>query len=84
MSFSHKHSRGFNGGGASISYDKTFTGGNEVNVSEAIADGVTDLLVEVEIDVSRIKSLFIAADQDLTLETNQAGGASGARTTRSP
>lgn len=79
MSFTHRHSRGWSSSGAtSLPYDKDVTHEGEENRSLAIPDGTTDLLVSLAVDITVLKALFIGSDQDITIETNQAGGSSGA------
>jgi len=80
MSFTHKLSRSWSRSDATpLTYDKEVTQGVEQNVSEAIPDGSTDLLIpNFTIDLSQLKALFIACDQGITFETNNPGGASAA------
>lgn len=63
---------------ASVSYEIEKTAGRLEHVSEPIADGETDVAVPCLIDVSALKMLLIGSDQDVTLETNNPGGASAA------
>ncbi len=48
----------------------TATGTIGKNISEQIADAQTDSPIAGTVDVSALKSLYIKADQDCTLETN--------------
>lgn len=61
-----------------VSYEISKTGSRLESVSEAIADEAVDTLVACVIDVSALKMLLIGSDQDITLETNNPGGASAA------
>ena len=60
------------------SYQKTLTNGSIAKVSEEIADGTTDKLVIVAIDLDNLVSLFVASNRDITIELNNPGGSSAA------
>lgn len=79
MSITHKLSRSWSRSGADpLTYEKEVTADSESNYSGSLADGTSDEAVNLAIDVSELKCLFIASDQDITIETNQPGGGSGA------
>lgn len=79
MSKTHRHSRCWSRAGqASLVYDKDITAESDLGLSVAVLDGVTDEEHILAVDVSQLKALFIASDQDVTIETNNPGGASGA------
>lgn len=52
------------------SFARTFSADGSDSREITIAIGASDYEVVIAIDFSELKSLFIAADQDLTLETN--------------
>ncbi|QDT95553.1 hypothetical protein [Gimesia aquarii] len=54
----------------SVSKRITITADGEANVEVEIPDASTDLEVVISIDFSALKLLFMVADQDLTIETN--------------
>ena len=79
MSVTHRQSRCWSREGqASLTYDKDFTAESDVGLSVAVVDATADEEHLLAIDVSQLKSLFIASDQDVTIETNNPGGASAA------
>ncbi len=61
------------GDGASVSIEKTYTGSSAGRLEEAIPIDASDLEVIATITVAQVVSLFITADQDLTLKTNSSG-----------
>lgn len=73
MAFSHTIGRNWSNGQRSISAQQTFAGDGQVSRDIAVPDELTDLEVNLAIDVSQIKAVFILSDQDVTLETNSAG-----------
>jgi hypothetical protein len=65
-------------GSTPISYELEKTADGEVILDAVvIPDESVDFNVVVAIDVSQLVALLIGSDQDLTIETNQPGGASG-------
>lgn len=66
----HTASSGWTDGSRSIISTKEYTGGLAQELNEAVNDGATDQLIVIAIDVSAIKNIYIKADQDLTIETN--------------
>jgi len=52
---------------------KTYQGAASLEISEQIASGGTDILVNAAVKVADIKSVVITSDQDVTLETNSGG-----------
>ena len=63
--------------GSSVSYETTITSDTSVDHSGEYADGETDKVINISIDYSQVKALFIGSDQDVLLETNNPGGSSG-------
>lgn len=80
MSVTHRHTRSFSRSGATpVNYDKDVSGDLETNIEDlTVTAGAADMEVSVAIDVSELKSLFMSSDQDITVETNNPGGASAA------
>src|SRR5574343_1599386 len=71
MSVSHTITRQWSGAsGVAIASAITTTSGQELNISENIPQSSTDLLVACVVDVSQLKSVYIASDYDVTIETN--------------
>lgn len=66
----HTASSGWTDGSRSIISTKDYTGGLAQQLNEAVADAQTDQLIVIAIDVSEIQNIYIKADQDLTIETN--------------
>lgn len=77
MSVTHTITRSITRGGATKSASKAIAAGQEVVIDDTVAQSQTDLLYELTIDVSQLKSLYIVSDQDLTLETNADDHAGG-------
>jgi hypothetical protein len=74
--FTHSLSRAWGAGLGRLEVSENLTAGQEVNLSESIPAGSTDLLLALVLDVSQIASLYIKADRDMLLETN-SGSAPG-------
>ena len=78
MAFAHKFSRSWSQQGLDpLTYEHTVTVGGGQPVSEPIPDGASDLAVNLAIDFSTLKGLFVASDREITIEVNQPGGGSG-------
>lgn len=59
-------------GNESVSQQEMITADLETNLDVAIADGQTAKQINVAIDVSALKLLFISSDKDVTIETNNS------------
>lgn len=70
MAFTHTITQKVTSGGNTVTADNSYSGGAQVSLDESIPDSSTDLLVVVALDVSKIQSIYILSDQDMTLETN--------------
>lgn len=70
MSFTHKITQGWEGGGRSISQQNNYTGSGEASIDESVPDSSTDLQINVAIDFSALQALYLVSDQDVTVETN--------------
>lgn len=66
----HTASSGWTDGSRSIISTKDYSAGLATQLDENIADGETDKLVVIAIDVSELKNLYLKSDQDITIETN--------------
>lgn len=53
-----------------LSRQITIQADSEANAEIAVADSSTDLAINMAIDVSALKLLYMVSDQDLTIETN--------------
>lgn len=60
-------------GNESIAKQESISADSESRLDVLVSDGATALQINVAIDVSALKALFICADQDLTIETNSSG-----------
>lgn len=69
----HTHSFTWKRGAESQSSEVNITTDGERNVDATIAAGAADFLVNFAIDKDDMRSLYILATQNLTLETNNAG-----------
>lgn len=58
------------GAGEAISKAVAKTGGSEIRIDETIGIGASNAAVDCAFTQARLESVFIVADQDLTLETN--------------
>lgn len=73
MSFNHTLTYNWSSDGAPpLTLPQKKTAGQELNVQEAIPNPSTDLLVALAITVAKLEGLVIVADQNLTLEFNNA------------
>ena len=62
-------------GSASRSTTQSFTGSGAISISESVSNGGTDVQINVAMDVSALKSVWINSDQAVTLETNSGSAA---------
>lgn len=53
-----------------LSRQISITADSEANAEIAVADESTDLAINIAIDVSALKLLYLVSDYDLTIETN--------------
>lgn len=60
-------------GGESVGTTETITGSGRGGFDETIADGQTDLQVNVAIDVTAVTCFIITTDRAITIETNDGG-----------
>ena len=70
---SHNILRQWQSGNQSVSQEETVTADSETNLDLAVDDGETALEANIAIDVSALASLYMAADQDITIKTNSSG-----------
>lgn len=70
MAFTHAVTTQWEQSNNSLSYRTEITADTEKNVSLSVPDSTTDDQVSLAIDVSALKSIVIASDQDITVETN--------------
>lgn len=66
----HKINSDWQAGNESLSKQITITADGEANVEVEVADEAADLAINIAIDISALQLLYIVADQDLTIETN--------------
>lgn len=72
MSFSQTVAQSIRVGGQDVAQNNAYSADSQTSVDVAIPIEA-DVLVNFALDVSQIKALFILSDQDLTIETNNAG-----------
>ncbi len=70
MSLTHKVKRSFTSGSEVLEYSETINTGSAFELDVAIVASSTDIPLACAIDVSEMKTLFLLATQDMTLETN--------------
>jgi len=77
MPFTHAITRSVSSsGGEGLGATNSYSAASETKLSETVADGITDKLVNIAIDVSEVKSFFILSDYAVTVETNDGGAPS--------
>ena len=71
MAFTHTWGLTFRSGGQSVSSTtETVTSSGEANISESIPDNADDYKINIAIDISTLKSIFMLASVDMELYTN--------------
>lgn len=70
MAFIHTVTQRVTTPGRTVNSEKAYSGDAQESRTIAIADSVTDQLVNLTLDVSQIKSVYMVSDQDITVETN--------------
>ena len=71
MSFKHTWGLTFKSGGQSVSSTtEEVTASAEANISETIPDNADDFKINMAIDISVLKSIFMLASVDMELYTN--------------
>ncbi len=73
MSFQHTLEQRIATAGRNVLCSNSYSGDGQISRSIPVPNDSTDLEVELALDVSHIKSIYIKSDQDMTLETNDAG-----------
>lgn len=75
MAFTHKITHVWNNGSREISCENEYTNDAQgASIDEEITADAVDQEVAFTLDFSQLKSLFILADGNMTLETNNAAG----------
>ena len=81
MAFTHTWGLTFRSGGQSVSSTtETVTANAEANIDESIPDNSANYVINMSIDISTLKSIFMLASVDMTLNTNDDSGGSPAHT----
>lgn len=70
MSLTHTILERLTVGGQTTDKTQAKSAGGGTSLSESIPDSSTDLQVAFDLDVSTVKSFYMASDQDVTVETN--------------
>lgn len=68
--FTHTFTGKITTSGNTVLAESSYSGGGQVSLDEPVAQGVGYVAMDVELDLSQIKSLFMNCDQDVTLKTN--------------
>jgi hypothetical protein len=71
MAYTHTWGLSFKSGGQSVSTTtEVVTSSGEANISETIAMNADNVVINMAIDVSALKSIFLLAEKNMTLATN--------------
>ena len=70
MSFAHTITEKVLTSGRELTAPNAFSGDGQVSLSVEIPDSTNDQLVDLALNVSEIKAIYMKSDQDLTVETN--------------
>jgi hypothetical protein len=70
MAFTHTLQQSVQAGSQVVTGSKQFSGSAKVSLEETVANGLTDSLINVAIDVSAVKCFILLSDQNVTIETN--------------
>lgn len=70
VGFTHKITQSWGAGGELIGGSRTITGDTEQNVSISIPDNTADEALNVDWAAGKLRSFFLLADNDCTLEIN--------------
>jgi len=73
VSFTHTLEQKIATAGRSVPCSNSYSGDGQLSRSIPVPDDSADMEVAIVLDVSEIKLIFIKSDQDMTLETNNAG-----------
>jgi len=77
LAYEHEFVTAFARDDASISSTtETVTASGEANISETIAANATNLQINLAIDVSALKSIFMLASTNMSIYTNDVSGGS--------
>jgi hypothetical protein len=75
MAYTHVWGLNFKSGGQSVSTTtETVSSSGEANISETIPEDATNFVINMAIDISVLKSIFMLASKDMTLYTNDDSG----------
>ena len=74
MSFSHKNTSRWDRGAGSVSAEKSYVGEGENNVNAPIAFDDANAEIAFELVIAQLVSIFMVADQDITVYTNAVSG----------
>lgn len=73
MSFTHSIGQSWAGSGRGISGTISNAAEGQQSIGVTVPDSTTDMQVDIAIDVSETKSIYMKSDQALTVETNNGG-----------
>ena len=73
MSHSIQLNRGIVVGGISLTKGETCTGSLQLRLDETIATGQTAFEINIAIDISAVKGIFIMSTKNITVKTNSSG-----------
>lgn len=73
MSFTVSSRESASANSLDVSSTRNLSGESQLLISQAIADGASDQLIALSIDISQVRLLAIKSDQALTIKTNNSG-----------
>jgi hypothetical protein len=59
-----------NAGGGDVARSKSYSGSYKISMDEDVATAQTDFALNVDIDVSAVKSFFIVSDRNVLIQAN--------------
>lgn len=73
MALTHLITRAINDGTAILTKTETVTAGSEIRIEEDVPNPSTNLAFAFAFVKTKLKSIYILSDQNLTLKTNSSG-----------
>ena len=73
MAFTHATSAQVTVSGRTVKGSASISSGNNRSIDESIPDSSTDLLINETVDKTALQSFIMVCDQQITVETNNAG-----------
>ncbi|KPL06085.1 hypothetical protein AMJ85_10715 [candidate division BRC1 bacterium SM23_51] len=73
MALTHTIGRSWSNGARSIGAANVHVGDGQISLSVIVPDSSTDMQIDVALDVSQAKAIYIKSSQAITIETNDGG-----------